>query len=919
MLIGSVVGVLVGRAAEVARLVDMVSGLAAGAGSAIVVRGAAGVGKSTLLDVAAANPDARVLRATGVESESRMAFAGLQELLQPALTNVDELAPPQRSALLRCLGLETGDTDEVAAHIALTVLLVELARHRPVLCVVDDAQWLDESSADAVLFAARRHPERVGFVFGVRDGLPSRFDEPWLAQVSIGALTEAESRALVAAAAPRLAPAVADRVMAAGEGNPLALLEFARWAGLDPGWAQVAGPMPVDGRIEAAFARQARALPEPAQRALVLLAASELDLLAPVSAALSEFVGDPYALDPAADAGLLSIVDTRVRFRHPLVRSALYHAAPAGVRRAAHAALAQVLRADQPERAAWHRALATAVPDEAVAGDLEETAVLARRRGGHAAEARALERAARLTPDPSRMTGRLLAAAQAALEAGKHDGCAALLAEVVARTDDPVVLADAEHELARLAFWREGRRLSTLLDTVSRVEPVDQYRAARLLSHELVARISDYQVDVALPIAERAWSLIDRGVEPFDVAFRVAHVLLMAGRTAEGAAVADGVARAAQAGGNLTAMTNVAQTLTWLERYADARRMLETAETRLRSVDGLWMLGHALVARADLERRTGLLGSSRLAAAEALALAEQLDEPMQQAEALIQLAAAESALGQELEAQAHAQQALRLTVGRQCGTGEIHALAALALGHAALAAGRAAVAVTHLAPSVGTILEGGVADPAVIPGIADLIEAHASTGETERAASLLNWLRVHADRGDRRWARLAAARCEVLLGVPDAEDGLCRALQQDDGQAVVESGRGWLVLGSAQRRQGNRRTAAESLRRAHRLLSACGAETWAQRAAEELRACGQAVADGRRDPMTTLTPQETRVVQLVARGDRNREVAAALFVSEKTVETHLASAYRKLGVRSRAELAARVAAALTGGQAKGFS
>jgi DNA-binding CsgD family transcriptional regulator len=308
-----------------------------------------------------------------------------------------------------------------------------------------------------------------------------------------------------------------------------------------------------------------------------------------------------------------------------------------------------------------------------------------------------------------------------------------------------------------------------------------------------------------------------------------------------------------------------------------------------------------------------------LAAAEALALAEQLDEPMQQAEALIQLAATESALGQELEAQAHAQQALRLTVGRQCGTGEIHALAALALGHAALAAGRAAVAVTHLAPSVGTILEGGVADPAVIPGIADLIEAHASTGETGQAASLLNWLRARADGCDRRWARLAAARCEVLLGVPDAEDGLCRALQRDDGQAAVESGRGWLVLGSAQRRQGNRRTAAESLRRAHRLLSLCGAQAWAQRAAEELRACGQAVADGGRDPMTTLTPQETRVVQLVARGDRNREVAAALFVSEKTVETHLASAYRKLGVRSRAELAARVAAALTGGQAKGFS
>jgi DNA-binding CsgD family transcriptional regulator len=714
----------------------------------------------------------------------------------------------------------------------------------------------------------------------------------------------------VARTAPGLPAAVAARVVAAGEGNPLALAEFARSAARDDGWIDLAGPLPVNDRLEAVFTRQAHALPDPTRRALVLLAASELDLLGPVSAALIRFVGDPHALDPAVDADLLSVAGTRVRFRHPLVRSALYHSAPADVRRTAHVALAEVLRADQPERAAWHQALATQAPDEVVASALEETAELARRRGGHAAEARALERAARLTPDPVRATARLLAAAQAALQAGKNQQSAEWLAEVVSRTDDPIVLADAEHELARLAFWEEGRRLPTLMDAVARVEPADPVRAARLLTHELVSLISDYQIDTALPIAERAWAQIDHSILPFDATSRVAHVLVMAGRTDRGAALADGIAQAALTSGNLAAMTNIAQVFTWLERYADARRILEGAETRLRSVEGLWNLGHALVARADLERRMGLLRAAQLAAAEALALAEQLVAPMQQAEALIQLAAAESALGQEIEARAHAQQALRLTAARECGTGEIHALAALALGHAALAADRTAEAVSHLAPSIEIILGGGVTEPAAVPGIADLIEAYAATGRSEEAQTLLAWLSAQGERCGRRWTRLVAARCGVLLGAPDAEEDLRTALETDDGHAKVESGRGWLVLGSLLRRRGNRRLAGDALQRAHGTLTACEAGAWVERAAEELRACGYPVAGSQGDPVGTLTPQEARVVQLVARGSRNREVAAALFLSEKTVETHLAAAFRKLGVRSRAQLAARLASSL---------
>jgi DNA-binding CsgD family transcriptional regulator len=910
--------VVIGRANEVGRLSEVVSGLSVGTGFAVVLRGAAGVGKSTLLDVVASDAQVRVLRATGVESESRIAFTGLHELLQPVLAEVDALPPMHRSVLRRCLGLEPGDTGEMSGYVAVAALMISLAQDRPLLCMIDDAHWLDESSANAILFAARRHPERAGFVFGVREGQPSRFDEPWLPRLDVGPLTEPDSCELVQAVAPHLTASVTARVVAAGEGNPLALVEFSRLAGRDDSWADVAWPLPVDDRLKVVFTRQTRMLPECTQRALVLLAAAEVDLLGPISAALVGFVGNPRALDPAADAGLLSVTDSVVRFRHPLVRSALYHAAPLAVRRDAHAAIAEALCSGQPERAAWHRALATLALDDAVADALVETADLARRRGGHAAEARALERAARLTRDPAVMTARLLAAAQATLEAGKHDHSAGLLAEVVARTDDPVLLADAEHELARLAFRQHGKRLPTVMDTVAKVEPVDRRRAARLLSHELVPLISDYQVDVAVPIAERAWALVDRAVEPFDVTFRVAHVLLMAGRTDEGAALADAVADAAQAADSLSAMTDIARTLTWLEHYPDAYAILETAEARLRSVDGRWMLGHALVALADLHRRTGALAGARSAAAEALSLAEQLGEPMQQAEALAQLAAAESALGHDADARAHAEDALSLAAGRPCGTGELHALAALTLGGSALAAGRAGEAVDHLAPSVRRLLGDGVADPAVVPGIADLIEAYAVTGRADEAAALLDWLSAHAVSCGRRWAMLAAARCAVRLGRPGAERDLRRALHQDDGYARVESGRSWLVLGSLQRRHGNRRAATESLHQAHQLLSASGAAAWTDRVAEELRACGHAVAGSHSDPLTALTPQEMRVVQLVARGDRNREVAAALFVSEKTVETHLAAAYRKLGIRSRSQLAARIAES-TQGKPQGFS
>jgi DNA-binding CsgD family transcriptional regulator len=713
---------------------------------------------------------------------------------------------------------------------------------------------------------------------------------------------------------PTLTGNQVERVLRASEGCPLALVEFGAALARDAdagGEAGGAAPLPLSAGLEAAYGAAVRALPEPAQRALVVLAAADTEAVGQVSEAVAAFAGAAAAVDAAVDAGLVVRTATHWRFKHPLVRSAAYHCASRTEQHAAHRLLADVLAARDPERAAWHRAAAADEPDEAVAAELVRTADLARRRGGYAAEARALERAARLTPDRTSGMQRLAAAATAALHAGKQEHAQQLLAEVLRLTDDPVVVADATHELAQIAFWRDGRRLPALADAAALVAPVDAQRAARLLSFDLVSLISDYQVHAALPLALRAGELVGDSLEPFEVAFRVAHVLLMAGRTADGAALTSRVTAAAQASGNPVAALNIAQPCIWLERYDVAAGLLSAAAMRLRSVDALWMLGHALVARAELERRTGDLTAARMAASEALALAEQLAEPMQEAEALVQLAAAEAELGQPVECLAHAQRAARLAEPRECGKGELINLGAAALGGLALARGRSGEAIAQLAAPVARVLDGGVADPAVVPWVVDLIEAYAYEGRRAEADGLRVWLHDSAERCDRGWARLAALRCDVLIDDDAAaRTQLADALAGSSDPARVQLGRNWLALGAAQRRAGQRATARDALRRAQELFETAGARAWSERAAAELRALGaRAAQPAGHDPLTTLTPQEARVAQLVAGGARNREVAASLFVTPKTIETHLAAIYRKLGVRSRAELAIRLARA----------
>ncbi len=613
---------LVGRKAELDRLDGLLARLGRGLGFALVLTGDVGAGKSALLDELPGRPGAgQVLRAYGTQSESEVAFSGLSELAQPLLAGLVALPARQRDTLRSVLALadaasEVAAPDTLAMFVAVTSLLASGVESRPRLYLIDDAQWLDAASAGALLFAARRLAERpAGFVFAVRAGAASAFDASWLPTLEIPPLGEADARALVGELAPDLGVTARGRVVAAAEGNPLALTEFARMAGAPWGGERLwsPGPLRVSERLERALGAEAAALPPAARQALVVLATAGTARLEIASAAVAAVTGTAASLDPAVDSGLAVIRGDLVVFRHPLVRSAVYQSAPAASVRAAHAALAAALDGTEPERAAWHRALAAPAPDEQVAAGLERTAALARRRGGHVAEARALARAARLSPDAGTGTARLLAAGTAALLAGEAAWARSLLDEVTARTDDPCVLADAEHELAQLAFWREGRRSPGLQAAARRVAPVDPGRAARLYSLELPGLITDYRVSAALPVAERAWELVGHGVEPFEVSFRVAHVLVMAGHTTAAAELADRAAVAVSAAGNTTAMIMLSQPLWWLERYETARDLLDGATAELRASGGLWMLVHALVARAELERRVGRLDGRLLA------------------------------------------------------------------------------------------------------------------------------------------------------------------------------------------------------------------------------------------------------------------------------------------------------------------
>src|SRR5690348_6573602 len=541
-----------GRLDELGFLDQLIDAVRAGESRALVLAGEAGVGKTALLDYVAGHaPGCRVVRATGVQSEMELAFAGLQQLCKPLLDHLDRLPGPQREALATAFGLSAGPTpDRFLVGLAVLGLLSDAAGEQPLIALVDDEQWLDDASAQALGFAARRlDAESVGLIVAARRpsghvaGLP---------ELVIGGLREDDARALLdSVLTGPLDSRVRDRIVAETRGNPLALLELPR--GLTPaelaGGFGFAGAAPVSGRVEDSFRRRVLALPDQSRRLLLVAAADPTGDPGLVWRAAGLLGIGAEAAAPTAEAGLVEF-GAWVAFRHPLVRTAVYRSAPPLQRQDAHRALAEVTdpRAD-PDRRAWHRAQAAAWPDEGVAGELEHSAGRAQARGGLAAAAAFLERAALLTPEPVRRAQRLLAAARAKYAAGALDAALGLLVAVEAGPPDPLRAAEVEHLRGQIAALqrRSGDGARLLLSAARRLERLDAALARETYLEALAVAV--WAGDLGLPGGVRAAAEAARAAPPAPGPPRVADVLLdaFALRLTEGyAAAAPAMARAVE-------------------------------------------------------------------------------------------------------------------------------------------------------------------------------------------------------------------------------------------------------------------------------------------------------------------------------------------------------------------------------------
>ena len=899
---------LLGRAPERARIEALLAGGRDGRSGALVLRGEAGVGKSALLEHAVACADGyRVLSTLGVESESELSFSGLFHLVWPLVgEHLEGLPAAQRRALECVLALgEPGAADRLAVCAATLTLLASASEVAPLLCVADDAQWLDRGSAEALHFAARRiEGDRIVMLFAARDEQPAAFAARGLDELRVDGLDAAAATALLRARSPRhVAAAVASSLHRLTRGNPLAMIELpaalsdAQLAGAEP----IDDPLPVGERLERAFVARAGALSEPAQHALLLAAAADRGDVATVLRA----AGGSDGVDEGETAGLIRVRAGQIEFRHPLMRSAVYWSATDGARRAAHAALAEAAPAERPEQRAWHRAAATPGLDEQAAAELEAAARVAGGHGGAAAEARLYARAARLTPAPASRWPRLLAGGRAAYLAGLHDLAAALLDEALAGAPDLPLRADLLD--ARLFVARAqgalGEWLEACLATAAAIEPLDPRRAARLLFQAWDYHYESWELGRARELAERAWRLV--GAAPDLEALGEMCWQRVADGDVDGlreiARAAAGRLRDAPA----EQVADVVECLVFVEDFAAAREVLRDALPRLREAGAVVALVRALTALSLLELRTSRLAQASAAVHEACTLAEEYDLDYWRSWSQCRLAGVEAMLGTERACRSH----VEATIASAARTNDrlAEAVALDALGRLELGMGRVDEAIATLERLSAMVAD--VRHPGMFQWPADLAEAYVRAGRTADAAAAIATLEAQAGRS--AWARGASARCRALLAADDdLDDAFCAALDHWHAEAYdLERARTQLCYGERLRRAGRRSDARVQLRAALATLERLGSDSFASRARAELEASGETARRGDVGLTVELTPRELQVALAVAAGATNREAGAALFLSPKTIELHLSRVYRKLDVRSRTELARRLPAA----------
>ena len=915
---------IIGREAGLARLRALVDPVPP-AGQVLVVTGEAGMGKTVLLADAAARArraGLRVLPVTGRESESRLAFAGLHQLLRPVLPAAGRLPGRQARALLGALGLaaDPGDPDPLLVGVAVLTLLSDLSGQSPVLVVADDAHWLDRSSLDALAFAGSRlDADRVVLLAGARGQAPPAGFDRGFPELHLEPLSAGDAGRLLDSQPRPPRGRARGQVLAQAAGNPMALIELAEVIAGDPAasrrWA--AEPLPLTDRLAAVLTARFAVLPGPAQAALLLAAVADGPDL---RAAASHGAGpDARALAPAEELGLVTVTRTGLQFSHPLVRSAIYHSAPFARRAAAHRELASALY-DQPDRRAWHLAAAALQPDEQVASLLEATAAQAQHRGGAAAAALAMERAAELSPEPGDQARRLVAAASAAVPTGQGDWVQDLATRALAVTADPELRLTARHDAAWALAW-SGRRTAALSALISVAEEAsrdlpalawDALGSAATVAYQSGLPASRQAVSRALGLLERQGPAPSGRAPGIDVNVLRLWIRASADPIGSRNQILPYLRKIVGSPIEEPSLWRIASTAWLLDESDLAITLMQDAMQRLRAPGVRGTSGGSLTVLGWAYIDTGRWDEALEVAAEAAGMAEANQMELIAASADVITATVLALRADSGGARRHAARALATVDPAECGL--VAARARRALGVAALADGSYLQAFTQLR---GLFSQDGTPlhNYASYLGVADLAAAAVRADRRMEGCDVIEHALSRLDgRASARLEQLIARARGILADPAKAGAQFDKALSDPAGdQWPFERAQLRLDYAEWLRRRRRINDAKPVLTEALGTFRRLGARSWEQRAQAELRACGVAVtgAPGEPDALAELTPQQRQIVRLAGDGLTDREIGDRLFLSPRTVSSHLYRSYPKLGVASRHQLRDVIARAST--------
>ena len=903
---------LYGRDPERGQIDALLEAARASHGGALVLRGEAGIGKSALLEDARDRAfDMHILSARAVESESELPFAAVHQLLRPALDHVDGLPQPQASALRSALGLEESDTRErFLVFVACLSLLSELAERRPVLCLVDDAHWLDAASSDALRFVARRlDAERIALIFAAREGDVRGFEADDVASLTLSGLDAEAADILLAHGVVQVAPAVRGRLLAQTRGNALALVELpsvlseSQLAGEEP----LPDVLPMTQQLETVFHERVGRLPQEVGRLLLVAASDDTQDVGVVTRAAQALGVGPRALYAAEAARLIVVNGPRLEFRHPLIRSAVYGAATSGERRDAHRVLATALAGDHEhdDRRAWHLASAAVEYDIDVVRALDDAAARAEERAAHIVAARALERSAELSADVASRGRRLVGAARNLSLAGRDEQAVVRANQASSLVRDPILRAELArvHGLAAIRGGRPSDVVAVLVDAARQVAPLEPAQAVALLADASIAAWQGGDRDEFIAIARLAATIVpgaDDEVSSFLVNSFVGYEAMIEGDRARGVPLLEEVAAWGTTADESLHVLWASSASLWLGDSARFGALVERAGALARQRGEVGILADALGNRAFHLALENRFDDASVAASEGARLAGELGAKNLELLPRAALAIIAAVRGHDEEAREHGEAVLAHATAngmRLRASAAVYALALADLGRA-----RWPEALARLE----SLLEGGAAqlDPLAAATTPDRIEAAVKAGRYETAHAALPQLEARAAYAGARQMQPRLAACRALLAEGDeATEHFEEALRLGEDARPFDLARIQLLYGEHLRRERRRTDARLQLRTALKRLERLQAEPWAERARVELRASGETAR--KRDPSTIshLTPQELQVARYVAEGLSNKAIAAQLFLSPRTIDSHLRNVFTKLGITSRTQLA----------------